>query len=63
MTILEFQKRIANKYEVSSIKMLTTYVIKLKGAGSVILQYNDNQFKTFMVAGKEKENIEKLLLN
>lgn len=63
MTISEFEKRIKGKYEVSKVSVNTSYVIKLGSKGCVTLQYVDNNFKKFIVDGKEKEEIEKLLLN
>lgn len=63
MTIKEFQDKIKGKYEVTKMHTTTSYVFKLGSNGSVILQYVDNDFKKFIVAGKGKEEIEKLLQN
>lgn len=63
MTLKEFEKKISGKYEASKIDVLTTYVIKLGKNGCVMLQYKNNNFIKFIVEGKEKENIEKLLIN
>lgn len=61
MTIKEFQEKIKGEYEISKVNVRATYVIKLGKKGCVMLQYCDNDFIKYMVDGKEKEKIEKLL--
>lgn len=63
MTLKEIEKRIKGQYEVSKLTINTSYVIKLGSKGVIIAQYMDNQFKNLTIDGKEKEKIEKLLLN
>lgn len=63
MTLKDFEEKIKGKYEVSKITTNISYVIKLGSSGCVTLQYCNNEFKKFIVDGKEKEKIEKLLKN
>jgi hypothetical protein len=63
MTLKEFQDKIKGKYEVTKMHTTTSYVFRLGSKGSVVLQYFNDDFKKFIVDGKEKEEIEKLLKN
>lgn len=63
MTLKDFQDKIKGKYEVTKMQTTTNYVFRLGAKGSVILQYHNDQFKKLIVDGKEKEEIEKTLLN
>lgn len=62
MNLKQFQERIKGKYEVSKMTVNTTYVMKLGSKGCVMLQYSDDKLKNIIVQGKEKEEIEKLLM-
>lgn len=63
MTLKDFENKIKGKYDVSKVTVTTNYVMKLGSKGCVTLQYCNNEFKKLIVDGKEKEEIEKLLLN
>lgn len=62
MNLKQFQERIKGKYEVSKMTVNTTYVFKLGSKGCVMLQYTDDKLKNIIVDGKEKEQIEQLLM-
>lgn len=61
MTLKEFQDKIKDKYEVTKTQMTQQFIFRLGKAGGVILQYQNGEFKKMFVAGKQKEEIEKLL--
>lgn len=63
MTLKEFEEKIKGKYEVTKMQTTVSYVFRLGSAGSVILQYHNNEFKKMIVQGKKQEEVEKTLLN
>lgn len=63
MTLKEFENKIKDKYEVTKMSTTNQYIFRLGSNGTVILQYHNNEFTKMHIAGKNKEEIEKTLLN
>ena len=61
MTLDEFKNKIKGKYEITKTQTTEQFIFRLGKAGGVILQYQNGEFKKMFVAGKQKEEIEKLL--
>ena len=61
MTLDEFKDKIKGKFEISRTQTRNQIIAHLGKAGTVILQYHNDKFIKFMVAGKQKDEIEKLL--
>ena len=63
MNLKILQDRLKKKYEITRFATRTSYVIHLGQKGCVIAQFNDDKLVKIIVDGKEKEEIEKLLLD
>ena len=61
MTLKEFQDKIKDKYTITRVQTRNQFIMHLGKAGTVILQYSNDKFVKFIVDGKQKDEIEKLL--
>lgn len=59
MSIEDFKEKISQIYPLTKIQTTMQYIIRLGKSGSVILQYRNNKFEKYIIAGNEKERIEK----